>query len=171
MESTLERLSLKDTRKGPLLKSKEKTKPPVADSWEEDDDSEGTETEPTSRSSEIPDAPPPTPASPNSSAFSGWPTEQEYPRTDSVPYGARYVPSQSRGPSEAPSSRPEKQTAVAGRLIAGALGVRAPKKTDEQRAYDKAVKEKELKRRNKAREDEARAREEEEKAKAAVWDG
>lgn len=66
--------------------------------------------------------------------------------------------------------RPEKQTAVAGRLIAGALGIRAPKRTEEQRAYDRAVKEQEIKRRNEEREKAAKAREEEERAKAAIWD-
>lgn len=66
--------------------------------------------------------------------------------------------------------RPEKQTAVAGRLIAGALGIRAPKRTEEQRAYDRAVKEQEIKRRNEEREKAVKAREEEERAKAAIWD-
>jgi len=66
--------------------------------------------------------------------------------------------------------RPEKTDAVAKRMIAGALGVKAPKKTEEQRAYDRAIKEKEMKRRNKEKEDEARKKEEAEKAKAAVWE-
>ncbi|KZF26320.1 hypothetical protein L228DRAFT_9931 [Xylona heveae TC161] len=68
------------------------------------------------------------------------------------------------------SRRPEKQTAVAGRMIAGALGVRAPKKTDEQRAYERAVKEREIKRRNLERQAQVRATEEAEKAKAAIWE-
>jgi hypothetical protein len=72
--------------------------------------------------------------------------------------------------SRSPARRPEKQTAVAGRLIAGALGIRAPKRTEEQRAYDRAIKEKELRRRNREREEEAKRKEEEERAKAAVWD-
>jgi len=66
--------------------------------------------------------------------------------------------------------RPEKTDAVAKRMIAGALGVKAPKKTEEQRAYDRAVKEKEIKRRNQEKEAAARAKEDAEKAKAAVWD-
>ncbi|PLN83845.1 hypothetical protein BDW42DRAFT_164274 [Aspergillus taichungensis] len=66
--------------------------------------------------------------------------------------------------------RPEKQTAVAGRLIAGALGIRAPKRTEEQRAYDRSVKEQEIRRRNREKEAAEKAREEEERAKAAVWD-
>ncbi|PKY09039.1 hypothetical protein P168DRAFT_287111 [Aspergillus campestris IBT 28561] len=66
--------------------------------------------------------------------------------------------------------RPEKQTAVAGRLIAGALGIRAPKRTEEQRAYDRSVKEQEIRRRNREKEAAEKVREEEERAKAAVWD-
>jgi hypothetical protein len=56
-------------------------------------------------------------------------------------------------------------------MIAGALGIRAPKRTEEQRAYDRAMKEKEIKRRNRAKEEEAKAKEEDDRAKAAVWDG
>ena len=69
------------------------------------------------------------------------------------------------------SVRPEKQTAVAGRLIAGALGVRAPRKTEEQRQYDKAMKEKEIRRRDKERDAKVREEEDARKAKAAIWDG
>jgi hypothetical protein len=60
--------------------------------------------------------------------------------------------------------------ALAKRMIAGALGVKAPKKTEEQKAYDRAIKENEIKRRNQEREAAARAKEEAERAKAAVWD-
>ena len=55
-------------------------------------------------------------------------------------------------------------------MIAGALGIRAPKRTEEQRKYDRAVKEQEIKRRNREREEREQEREEEEKAKNAVWD-
>jgi hypothetical protein len=65
--------------------------------------------------------------------------------------------------------RPEKTDAVAKRMIAGALGVRAPKKTEEQKEYERAVREKE--RRRKEREGEERRREEEERERArkSVW--
>jgi len=68
------------------------------------------------------------------------------------------------------NTRPEKTDAVAKRLIAGALGVRAPKKTEEQRAYERAVKEKEVKRRNGEKEAKIRSEEEAKRAKAAAWD-
>lgn len=69
-----------------------------------------------------------------------------------------------------PRVRPEKQTAVASRMIAGALGIRALKRTEEQRAYDRAMKEKEIKRRNRLKEEEERAKQEEERLKAAIWE-
>lgn len=68
------------------------------------------------------------------------------------------------------SARPDKTDAMAKRMIAGALGVRAPKRTEEQKAYDKAIKEKEIKRRNTEKEASLRAKEEAERQKAAVWD-
>ncbi|KLJ08028.1 hypothetical protein EMPG_16509 [Blastomyces silverae] len=55
-------------------------------------------------------------------------------------------------------------------MIAGALGIRAPKRTEEQRTYDRAMREKEAKRRERERELASMRRMEEEKAKAAVWE-
>lgn len=75
----------------------------------------------------------------------------------------------SRGAST-PDKRPEKTTAVAGRMIAGALGVRAPKRTDEEKEYDRAMREKERKRRAEEKEREKREAEEREARKKAVWD-
>lgn len=66
--------------------------------------------------------------------------------------------------------RPEKTDAVARRMIASALGVKAPKQTDEQKAYDRALREQERKRRDAERMAERRRKEEAERAKAAIWD-
>lgn len=66
--------------------------------------------------------------------------------------------------------RPEKTTAVAGRLIAGALGVRAPRRTEEEREYERAVRERERKRRTEEKERERREEEQREARKKAVWD-
>jgi len=55
-------------------------------------------------------------------------------------------------------------------MIAGALGIKAPKKTEEQKQYDKALKDAEIKRKNREKEQRERERLEDEKAKAAVWD-
>lgn len=48
--------------------------------------------------------------------------------------------------------------------------MRAPKKTDEQRAYDRAVREKEQKRKVQEKEDVKRRQEEAARAKAAAWE-
>ena len=144
-------------------KPTKKAKEPVADSWEDEADlseDEPAEVQDLASSSvlsptlsmEGPLDPPPTPISPQTSQ----------------PWGNVRASSPATG-GPGPARRPEKQTAVAGRLIAGALGIRAPKRTEEQRAYDRSVKEQEIKRRNREREEAAKAKEEEEKLKASVW--
>lgn len=66
--------------------------------------------------------------------------------------------------------RPEKSTAVAGRLIAAGLGMRAPKQTEEQKAYDRAIRENEIKRRKKEKEEKDKERLEIEKAQTVMWE-
>ncbi|KAL1862147.1 hypothetical protein Plec18167_001069 [Paecilomyces lecythidis] len=158
------------TKKGPTKPKKDAV--PIADSWEDELASSGSETEkeeaetstPLTPSAEGPLAPPPTPISPQTGA--PWTaTSEPPPYADPVP--SNVSGSRSPGP---PRVRPAKQTAVAARLIAGGLGIRAPKRTEEQRAYDRAIREQELKRRNREKEEAARAKEEEERAKTAVWD-
>ncbi len=56
-------------------------------------------------------------------------------------------------------------------MIAGALGVKAPKGTEEGRAYERATREKERKRREREREEGGRVEREREEARRAVWDG
>lgn len=162
-------------------KGPKKKKAAVADSWEdelsdEEENASTTETEkkndtnPQLKSlvaatkSEGPLAPPSTPSTHYDGDDYGLP---QWGRVSSTNATSHSVAGRDR---EGTRARPEKQTAVASRLIAGALGIRAPKRTEEQRAYDRAVKEKEIKRRNKEKEEEAKAKEEEERAKAAVWD-
>ncbi|PHH65816.1 hypothetical protein CDD81_1185 [Ophiocordyceps australis] len=67
------------------------------------------------------------------------------------------------------SKRPEKTDAVARRMIAAGLGIKAPKQTEEQKAYQKAVREQEKKRRDRERAEEQKRRQETERAKAAMW--
>ncbi len=158
------------------LKTKEKpSKPkqaPVVDSWEDEDlnSDSGAEGETSGDATlDAPSdtfkpgtaAPPPTPISPNytSRPFS--------PLTATVPESAVY--GDHDGPA-ADKARPEKTDAVARRMIASALGVKVPKLTEEQRAYDRAVREKERKRREEEKAQEKRKEEEAAKAKAAVWD-
>lgn len=88
------------------------------------------------------------------------------------PYSNSIDGSASKGRSSSSNldRRPEKTTAVAGRLIAGALGVRAPKRTDEEREFDRAMREKERKRRTEEKERERREADEREARKKAIWD-
>lgn len=67
--------------------------------------------------------------------------------------------------------RPEKTTQIASRMIAAGLGVKSPKQTEEQKEYDKAVREKEMKALNQQREEKKRKEDEKEKANKAMWDG
>ncbi|KAL4905950.1 hypothetical protein BDW74DRAFT_177644 [Aspergillus multicolor] len=161
-----------------VLPVKKKKIPVVADSWEDDlsdqdADADGAGDELGSPNvlaslatspaiAEGPLDPPPTPISPQ--------TSQPWIASMASATGGYVQPTPTSTSTRDPNRRPEKQTAVAGRLIAGALGIRAPKRTEEQRAYDRAIKEQEIRRKNKEKEEAARAKEEEEKAKAAVWD-
>lgn len=175
--NTLAHLKLSTTEpQKPAHKPKSK---PVADSWDDDVSGSDTETEeptvavtkkPASPRDSLepistvpsveatPNPPPPTPASPTPFDF---PDNAQYSNIDSSVKG--------RGAS-APDKRPEKTTAVAGRMIAGALGVRAPKRSEEEREYDRAMREKERKRRTEEKEREKKEAEEREARKKAVWD-
>jgi hypothetical protein len=66
--------------------------------------------------------------------------------------------------------RPEKTDAVARRMIASALGMKMPKRTDAQREYDQAVTNKERRRRTEAREAQKKRDAEAEKARQAIWE-
>jgi len=173
--STMSALTI-DPKK-PANSKKPKTKQPVADSWEDEDlsssdpdDGDTTPTDPahpghsssSSSSAKGTSAPPPTPISPtyNNKGARPWsPTaamdafDEEHHLQD----------------SETPPRRSEKTDAVARRMIAGALGIKPPKLTEEQKAYDKAVREQERKRREEKAAEKKRL-EEAEKAKAAIWD-
>jgi len=187
--ASIDKLSLSSNPKSapsPSSKSKPNTttktspKPPVADSWDEESSGEDTETENenvtppqealyTAESRDYPSAPPPTPASPQS-PYSGSDADRFI---SPFPYGngndVNADGNRDRGSSGRSDKRPEKTDAIARRMIAGALGVRAPKKTDEQKAYEKAVLEKEARRKD-GEKDLAKKREaEEKKARDAVW--
>jgi hypothetical protein len=166
LESSLTKLSInpQPSKSSPAFRKKQHTHA-LADSWEDaddDDDAASTSGSDTDRgpltpstSASYPSAPPPTPISAPS-------------HHDSFisPYGYG-EPAKREREREV---RPEKTDAVAKRMIAGALGVRAPKKTEEQRDYERAVKEKEIRKRREEKEALARKEEEREKAKAAVWE-
>jgi hypothetical protein len=54
-------------------------------------------------------------------------------------------------------------------MIVAGLGLKAPKQTEEQRAYQRSVREQEKKRREQERAEQQRQKEEMDRAKAAVW--
>lgn len=160
VESSLGGLSLSKTSHKKRQVPKQQTGT-IADSWDEDASSDTeTEASPRTGGNDFPSAPPPTPMTPNAHRSFG-----DFENPYSPNGSGDSIMSPMRG-----HFRPEKQTAVAGRLIAGALGVRAPKKTDEQRQYEKSIKENEMRRREKEREDKRRAEEDAQKARAAIWD-
>ncbi|OAA74713.1 hypothetical protein LEL_08294 [Akanthomyces lecanii RCEF 1005] len=161
MSSRLSNLTLNKNKPS----SKSKAKEEVADSWEDEDISDEPE-EPTtpkaSASANAPVAPPPTPATPS---FTRPPDNWGSPET--------FISPQSSSSSSAAARdgrRPEKTDAVARRLIAAGLGLKAPKQTEEQRAYQKSVREQERKRRDEERAEQQRRAEAAERAKAAMWD-
>lgn len=130
----------------------------MVESWEDEESGDDTDVPNSAlQPSSFPAAPPPTPISPSISAADRDAFVNPYG------YGSSLTPTPRAG------VRPEKTDTVAKRMVAGALGVKAPKMTEEQRAYNRAVKEKEIKRRNLEREAATKAEEEAEKAKAAAW--
>ncbi|KAK3390500.1 hypothetical protein B0H63DRAFT_117298 [Podospora didyma] len=181
----------------PRLKASQAKKVPVvADSWEDEDVSssdeaggEGDDIEDdsqrsspeeervpglsTSRGKAGTSAPPPTPMSPTYSKrpfspMAATASGRLSPVFD-LPYDgpSRDLPAAAR-PSD--PKRPEKTDAVARRMIASALGMKVPKLSDEQRAYDRAVREKERRRREEEKILEKKREEEVAKARQAVWE-
>ncbi|KAL8660340.1 MAG: hypothetical protein Q9202_006649 [Teloschistes flavicans] len=139
----------------------------VADSWEDEAPSSSASSDSeivkTTNESSVPGAPPPTPISPSARNGRVW---GDFSPTYSPPV------SQAHGSSRAqsPPSRPEKSTATAGRMINSALGMKAAKKSEEEQAYERAIREKEAKRI--AREREVRRAEEEKRSQVRrqIWE-
>jgi hypothetical protein len=145
----------------------------VVDSWEEEEEAT-TDPSPTNTTPKQPsDTTAPVPKSnyipPHLKYRSAAPSP---PSRSITPPSRSSTPTSNTTPSSSTSSerRPEKTNAVAHRLIAGALGVKMPRRTEEQRAYDKAMREQEKKKRDQEREAKKKAEEDAAKAKAAIWD-
>lgn len=166
LSSSISKLSIEtssSTSKTAKGKSKAK-KEEVADSWEDEDVSSGSGSDTETETQNGKDyyqgtaAPPPTPMTPT--------------YDHSLPSGTEggYSVATASSPGPPRSARPEKTDAVARRMIAGALGLKAPKLTDEQKAYQKAIKEKERKRREEEKAAAQRKEEEEAKARASIWE-
>lgn len=150
----------------------------VVDSWEDEDVESGAETPVEAPGPSLkqvasndlpPGPPPPTPISPpQSNLYDDWSSSSLLGSRPAYLRGSE--PGTPKSDSDSERKRPEKTTAAAGRMIAASLGMKAPKKTEEQRQYDRAMREQEMKRRNREKEGRERERIAEEKVKAAVWD-
>lgn len=164
-----------------------KKKQAVADSWEDEDDDTNSPLDQSSNAQTPTEAsdssfnpkrrtdpalapPPPTPISPehNGGHAIDWSTARVLGGGRPTPYS----PSDPSTPSDSDRERrrPEKSTATASRLIAAGLGMKVPKKTEEAKQYERAVRDQEIKRKGKEKEALQREREADEKLKAAVWD-
>jgi hypothetical protein len=75
-----------------------------------------------------------------------------------------------RTSSADPDKRPEKTTSTAARLIAAGLGQRPPKRTEEERKYDQAMRVQEKKKRDAAKAEEQKKKDDLEKAKRSIWE-
>lgn len=171
--SSLDQLSVSREKS----KSKKPESEPV-ESWEDESSdteaeavAEGTSTPVRPTASNLPRAPPPTPYSParqrEQIASHGSLPDFDFVNgtfdttsTDPIPLTS------SRGEER----RPEKTASVASRLIAAGIGQKVPRRTEEQRKYDQAMKIQEKKKRDQAREAENKKKLEAEQAKKAIWD-
>jgi hypothetical protein len=72
--------------------------------------------------------------------------------------------------ADEPDKRPEKTTSTAARLIAAGLGQRAPKRTEDERKYDQAMRVQEKKKRDAAKAEEQKKKDDLEKAKQSIWE-
>lgn len=152
----------------------------VVDSWEDDDlsspsdygsqtpiEAPGPSLKPITSLEQVPNPPPPTPKAEN--GYVDWGPANAFGGGRPLPYSVT-SPSGPRTDANRDRRRPEKTTATANRMIAASLGLKAPKKTEEQRQYERAMKEQEIKRRNREREEKEREQEADNKAKGAMWD-
>jgi len=161
LESSLQKLSVepKASKHSRTLKKKQV----VTESWDDEELESGEETDrplSTQQSVDYPAPPPPTPTSAPSSFLN--------PQIFTNPYGYE-MDGTSSPKSERLDARPEKTDTAAKRMIAAALGVRVPPKTQDQKEYDNATKEKELRKRKQEKEAFTKAKDEAEKARLAVW--
>lgn len=179
LQSSLSKLQIsQESKQVPISK-----KPQPADSWEDEaENSSDTETEAQStprtlggRLQNAPAPPPPTPSSPSfltPSTFTDSPYQTFFPSgSDGAAYGSNpssvlSSPSKRDGALE---KRPEKTTTVASRLIAAGIGQKAPKRTEEQRKYDQAMKVQERKKRDQTKEEQQQKVRNKEKAMKDVW--
>lgn len=150
----------------------------LADSWEDEvtDDTRTDGHAPvqplSSPVSDVPQAPPTSPISPSvrtKTTSSGSPFQTFPPFGMNGSFEAEGDASPTSSKTD-PGRRPEKTISVASRLIAAGIGQKVPRRTQEQREYDQAMKMQEKKKRDNAKEEALRSQREKKKAQAAIWD-
>lgn len=181
ISSGVSKLSLKTPAPKGAKAQNTKNPPAVADSWEDEDISSASEAgDDTSDHEQERDrqasrassskagtaAPPPTPMSPTYGSRVSFPPAN----VNAASFDLPSFDASGSSNSASATKRPEKTDAVARRMIASALGVKAPKQTEEQKAYDRAMREKERRRREEEKERERKREEEAARAKEAVWE-
>jgi hypothetical protein len=132
------------------------------------------------QSTSTPSPPPPTPASPTvrtkaTASNSPYQTNPPYGMNGSVDgaatgAGRSSTPTGRSSSAADPDKRPEKTTSTAARLIAAGLGQRPPKRTEEERKYDQAMRVQEKKKRDAAKAEEQKKKDDLEKAKKSIWE-
>jgi hypothetical protein len=148
----------------------------VAESWKDSTTNAGSAPATATIPISTPSPPPPTPASPTvktkTSAFSSpYSTLPPYGMSSSVEDSGSAPRAQTSARSAGePDKRPEKTTSTAARLIAAGLGQRAPKRTEEERKYDQAMRVQEKKKRDAAKAEEQKKKDDLEKAKKSIWE-
>ncbi|KAI9669883.1 MAG: hypothetical protein M1831_006918 [Alyxoria varia] len=187
LESSVQRLSVNDGVRNPKTQSTKPRKEKLADSWEDEstpssdedipasnvqngDGSLKSPKTPTTQGSDYPGPPPPTPASPRFTSHSrGLSKNVPVEGYSNIDFEQDGTGRSSSRPSTSSNARPEKTTATASRMIAAGLGVKAPKRTEEERKYDRAVRDNERRRREEAKVAERLERERIERCKKDMW--
>ncbi|KAM0702995.1 hypothetical protein Q7P35_010427 [Cladosporium inversicolor] len=177
LQSSLDKLTISPESQAPKVLTNPVT---VADSWEDEATATtNSASAPTAIPISTPSPPPPTPASPTiktkttafDSRYQTLPPFGMSGSADDTRSGGSAARSQALARNAAdPDKRPEKTTSTAARLIAAGLGQRAPRRTEEERKYDQAMKVQEKKKRDAAKAEEQKKKDELEKAKKSIWE-
>ncbi|KAL9046274.1 MAG: hypothetical protein Q9214_000853 [Letrouitia sp. 1 TL-2023] len=175
LHTSIKSLSLSSSSNTPFYaQSNEVSSKPTAtstiDSWEDEEVNSDSEDLGTSHEdSSLPNAPPPTPVSPVAQRRGS--RSRPLTASSSPTYKPIVLDQDAIATSSQPRiSRQEKSTAVAGRMIAGALGVKVPPKSEEALAYEKAIRDKEARRIRNEKEAKVRDQEQLTLAKRQIWE-
>jgi hypothetical protein len=164
----------RDQTDHPDTLARQPARPAVPDSWDEEDDGNpavAATVRPGSWDDEEDDE---DPAAVSTAVAASTPpvrkSSQTYENSFEVPKSTPSLLSPLPPSKASPNQRAATTDAVARRLIAGALGVKPPPRTPEQREYERAVRAAEERRRVEAREKEQRLTEKRAEMSRAMWE-